>query len=156
MNVLYNLCEDVWAISIWPLWSSSLYPRRPDLVMFMLSLSVVPGYSLTSIQWWQFFNRFGSLLLDLIVLVMTLPNVWAKNKSPAVACVYCYLFCVINSWHSVHFITSPYLYRNLLLSSLFFIILNKWNLFGFMIWQYKDRFLLLYGRLKLTSVICMS
>lgn len=89
--------ERVWGISTQPLWSSDhSNPLRPDLVILGLSLSRVPWCSLASLQRWQFFNRFGSLLLDLIVLVMTLPSVWAKNKFPAVVCAYCYLFCLIN------------------------------------------------------------
>lgn len=108
-------------------------PRRPDLVILRLPLSGVPPCSLTSLQRWQFLSHFGSLLLDLIVLVMTLPNVGAKNKVPAAACASCYLFCLINCWSPVDFIIPPYLCRNLLLFSLVFVILNKQNLFGFMV-----------------------
>lgn len=125
--------ERVWALSTWPLWTSNLSnPRRP--IILKLSLSCIPWCSLASPHWWQFFSCFGSLLLDLIVLVMMLPNVWAKNKFPAVACAYCYLFYLINCWSPVLFIILPYLCRNVLLFSLVFIILNKQNLSGFMIW----------------------
>lgn len=130
-------------------------PRRPDLVILSLSLPCVPWCSLASLQWWQFFNRFGSLLLDLIVLVMTLPNVWAKNKFPTVACAYCCLFCLINYWSPVHFSIPPYLCRNMLLFSVVFILLNKQNLFGFMIWQYKDIDLCPPRKIMLSPVLCM-
>lgn len=113
-------------------------PWRSDAVILRPPLSAVPPCSLASLQWWQFLSHFGSLLLDLIVLVMTLPNVGAKNTFPAAACAYCCSFCLINCWSPARFIIPPYPCRNRLLFFLVFTILNKQNLFGFIIWSYKD------------------
>lgn len=109
-------------------------PRRPGLVILRPSWSALPPCGLASLQWWHFLGRASGLLLDLIVLVMTLPNVGAKNTFPAAACALCYLFCLINCWSPACSIIPPYPCRNWLLYFLVFTILNKQNLLGFMIW----------------------
>lgn len=67
----------------------------------------------------------------LIGLVMLWPNVWAKNKFPAVVRAYCYLFCLINYWSPLNLIIPPYLCRN----QVFMIF--KQSLWAYA-WQYKD------------------